>query len=101
MSHGDRATDNGTTIEDVIENLLRRAEYPRPRSHADELAQQVVDKHGRSAAAECVRLIFQGDMTRRQAGSRAFGEDSYLDGLTVGSAVSIYLHRAGVPADEV
>lgn len=80
-------------IEDVIETVLRRASSPRPGSHPDELARRVVAVHGRTAVAECARLILDGDCSRRAAGADAFGEQDYLDGLDVGAAVSIYLHR--------
>ncbi len=81
---------------DVVKTILRRASSPRPDSHADNLARTAVETHGREAVSECIRLILDDGLTHRRAGAHTFGNDNYLSGITVGSAVSIYLHQGVV-----
>lgn len=80
-------------VDAVIKVVLRRTASPRAESHADELAHTAVKEQGRESVAKCIRLIIADGLTHRRAGAAAFGAEDYLDGITVGSAVSIYLHR--------
>jgi hypothetical protein len=84
-------------VNRVVDRVLHRADNPDPDrefAHLDRELRDIVDAHGKEAVVECVRLILDGSATHRQAGAVTFGNDGYLDGVTVRSVVSVVRHRS-------
>jgi len=72
--------------DQVVQEVLERADDPE--SHLDPPVRDAVDRFGREAVEECVRLIVEDEYTHRQAGAHAFGDSEYLFGIGVGVAAA-------------
>jgi len=92
-------TGNSThpSVDDVIELALERAADPRPEgdpdAHFDRYVSHAVEAHGKSAVAECIRLVLVEGLTQRSAGAEVFGEEDYVRGIEVGVASHAYLRE--------
>jgi protoheme ferro-lyase len=86
-----------TSIDDVIELTLQRAETPRQEDHADRhfdpYVRNAVGELGGSAVEECIRHVLANGYSHRTAGAAAFGEENYIWGINVGVAASTYLRE--------